>query len=61
MWIKYGLLWGVLMFVILCLFFPWYDNKEITFRSTLSGLVIFGGGGLAFGYIMGKKNPDVRK
>lgn len=55
LWIKYGLLWGAVMFVILCLFFPWYENKEITFTNIVSGIALFCISGLMWGYFMFSK------
>lgn len=59
--IRFGLVWGIGMFVMMCLFFPWYENKEITMKSILSGLLIFGLGALILEYAIGRKNPDIKK
>lgn len=51
-WIKNGLSFGAIMFVILSVGFPILTGQEITSKTLLSGLLIWTVGGLVFGYIM---------
>ena len=54
-WIKTGLSWGFTMFLIMTIFFPWYDGEEITLKRILVGAVIWGVGGVLFGLSMKKR------
>lgn len=53
-WWKYGLYWGAFMYVIMVFGFPYYENKEITQISILTGIPIWILGGLGYGYLMKK-------
>jgi preprotein translocase subunit Sss1 len=51
-WIKTGLLWGLFMFLVGSIGFPYFNGQEITWKSVLLGIVIWTIGGLGFGYTM---------
>ncbi len=51
-WIGQGLGWGVFMFVILELIFPWFSKEPITWPHLLAGSIIWTLGGLGWGYTM---------
>jgi len=51
-WIKLGLLWGVIMFIIITFAFPLIKQEEITGVNILIGIPIWIISGLLFGYIM---------
>lgn len=51
-WIKTGLSWGLFMFLIMTVAYPYLDGREITLKSLCLGLVIWAIGGLGFGYTM---------
>jgi hypothetical protein len=51
-WIKTGLLWGLFMFLVGSIGFPYFNGQEITWKSVLVGIVIWTIGGLGFGYTM---------
>lgn len=51
-WIKTGLTWGTMMFLIMTVVFPYFIGQKITLRSILAGLIIWTIGGLVFGYTM---------
>lgn len=55
-WIKTGLAWGAMMFVIMQLVFPLLNSDEITLKTILIGLAVWTLGGLSFGYTMKKIN-----
>ncbi|MCO7185165.1 hypothetical protein NH341_06985 [Tenacibaculum sp. XPcli2-G] len=57
-WIKEGIAWGVIMFIIMVIFFPWYDGEEITLKRMLVGALIWGAGGLFYGFLMNKLKRD---
>jgi len=57
-WIKEGLTWGLIMFLIMVIFFPWYDGEEITLKRMLVGALIWGAGGLFYGLLMSKVKAD---
>jgi len=51
-WFKTGLTWGVLMFLIMSIVFPYFKGQEITLKILLIEFAIWIISGLIFGYIM---------
>ena len=51
-WIKQGLIWGGMMFLIMTLGFPLFSGEEITLKNVILGIIIWTLGGLGFGYSM---------
>lgn len=51
-WLKAGLFFGLFMFAIMQIIFPWIENKEITQKSILIGIPLWLISGLAWGLIM---------
>ncbi|WP_461637962.1 hypothetical protein [Labilibaculum euxinus] len=51
-WLKFGLSWGLLMYIITILIMPLINQAEITQRSLLTGIPLWLIGGLAWGYTM---------
>ncbi len=51
-WIKTGLTWGVLMFLIMSIIYPYVTGQGITWKTIVLGIVIWTIGGLVFGYSM---------
>lgn len=51
-WIKTGLSWGIFMFLMMTIVFPYLFNEAISTKSIVLGAVIWSIGGLAFGYTM---------
>ena len=60
-WVKTGLGWGFTMFLVMVIFFPWYDGEEITLKRILVGALIWGIGGLLFGLTMRKRYEEKEK
>lgn len=62
-WVKSGLSFAVLMFILMTFILPLLINEEITWLTVGLGLIIWPIGGLAFGYWMkiyfGKKGGEV--
>jgi len=50
-WIVNGLIFGAIMYVIMCIAYPLVMGIEITSRSLLSGLIVYGIGGLLYGIL----------
>ncbi|MFY7672618.1 hypothetical protein ACOSP6_16165 [Tenacibaculum sp. MEBiC06402] len=48
-WLKSGLIWGMIMFVIMTFIYPYFNNEEITLKKTLIGFVLWTIGGILFG------------
>ena len=48
-WLKAGLVWGMMMFVIMTLVYPYFNNEIITIKKVLIGLVLWTIGGVLFG------------
>ena len=57
-WIKNGLAWGLIMFVIMVFIFPYFNEEEISIKSILLGVVIWSLAGLLFGITMKKNFKD---
>lgn len=52
-WIFEGLLWGLFMFLMMTLVFPWFYNEAISLKEIILGIVFYGLlGGLLYGYTM---------
>lgn len=61
-WITSGLIWGALMFLTMSIAYPYLVDHEITWKTLLSGLIMWTIGGLLFGYSMKIwTNRSVRK
>ncbi|WP_028890555.1 hypothetical protein [Tenacibaculum sp. 47A_GOM-205m] len=54
-WVKTGLTWGVTMFLMIVIVFPWFQGKEITVKSVVVGIILWGIGGILFGFTMRKR------
>ena len=57
-WVKFGLLWGMIMFLILNVGFPLWDNEPLNYEGMQVSLPFWLIGGLIFGYVSRKKNPN---
>lgn len=51
-WLKLGLVWGGIMFILMTIINPLIDGEEITLKMILVGIPIWAIGGLGFGYTM---------
>ena len=51
-WLKAGLFWGLLMYIIMTFILPLIKQEQITQKSMLTGIPIWLIGGLGFGFIM---------
>ncbi len=51
-WVVTGLSWGIIMFVIMSVGYPYFSSEEITLKSLSLGIGIWTIGGLSFGYSM---------
>lgn len=60
-WMKFGLGWGVFMFVVLNIVFPLIDGKPLELNRLLIALPVWLVFGLAFGYISRKKQKSDNK
>lgn len=60
-WVKFGLLWGVFMFLVLNIGFPLWDNNPLDYRAMLISLPFWIAGGLLFGYISRRKENTNNK
>jgi len=57
-WVKFGLVWGLFMFLVLNIGFPLWDNAELDYKKMLISLPIWIIGGLIFGYVSRKKTTN---
>ena len=48
-WLKSGLIWGFIMFLIMTLIYPYFNDEEITTKKVVIGLVLWTIGGILFG------------
>ena len=51
-WLRFGLLWGLFMFVFSITLNPLISNVQITQKMILVNILIWTVGGLIFGYVM---------
>ena len=51
-WIKQGLLWGLIMFIICGIIFNYLMNGEITTRNIIIAIPLWTVAGLAYGYFV---------
>lgn len=51
-WITTGLVWGIFMFIIINLIFPFFTGGQIVWKNTLISLPLWIVSGLGFGVIM---------
>ncbi|RKD87934.1 hypothetical protein [Mangrovibacterium diazotrophicum] len=54
-WIKFGLGWGIFMFLFTTLVLPLIEHETITLRRILIAIPIWLLGGLNLGYLLRKK------
>lgn len=59
--IRIGLPWGIGMFILMNLLFPWYNNEPITLQKVLIAFPLWMLGGLLFGYSMNRWLPKEKK
>lgn len=63
-WVRQGLYWGAIMYVIVTLMFSLIDGEGITLRKALIGIPSWTIGGLVFGFtlklINGKNKPKTQ-
>lgn len=50
-WVKFGLIWGVIMFIILNIIFPLFDGEALVIKKLLLFFPLWLIFGLIFGYI----------
>ncbi len=51
-WIRIGLSWGLAMFVIMSLLYPYFIENDFRWLKVFIGIPVWTLGGLAFGYMM---------
>lgn len=51
-WIWAGLSWGLFMFVLMSIVYPYYDNQTINWKTLLVGIIIWTISGLGYSYTM---------
>jgi len=54
-WVKFGLIWGTLMAIIMNIGFPLFDGENINWAKAAIGLPVWLIFGLIFGYVSRKK------
>ncbi|OYQ46334.1 hypothetical protein CHU92_01540 [Flavobacterium cyanobacteriorum] len=54
-WVKFGLVWGVFMFIMLNIVFPLLDGAQPELIKVLIGLPFWIIAGLIFGYVSRKR------
>jgi hypothetical protein len=53
-WLRSGIIWGMLMFLMLEIVFPLFTGELYTFKKIMYGLLIWGLGGIFFGFVAWK-------
>jgi hypothetical protein len=57
-WIKFGVGWGIFMFLMMNVIFPLFDKKEVGMQEMLISFPLWLMGGLLFGYVSRGKNTS---
>jgi len=57
-WVKFGMGWGIFMFVMLNIIFPLLDGTGIIWKRLLIGFPVWLAAGVFFGYVSQKKKTD---
>ena len=57
-WVKFGLLWGIFMFLVLNIGFPLWDGSALDYQKMLFSMPFWIIGGLIFGYVSRNKKAD---
>jgi hypothetical protein len=60
-WVKFGLVWGTFMFLMMNIVFPLIDGNSLTIKSFIIGIPIWLIGGLIFGYVSRKRTPKTQE
>jgi len=60
-WIKFGLIWGVVMFIILNIIFPLVDGEKIIVEKLLLFFPLWLVFGIIFGYISQSRKKKMDK
>mgnify|MGYP000403894076 CR=1 FL=1 len=60
-WVKKGLIWGSIMFVIMTFVFPYLQEQEITLSKVLFSVFLWSVMGLLFGYTLRNRINKVKK
>lgn len=51
-WLRNGLLWGVMMYLVMTFVFPYLDGKEIPVKRMLINIPVWIVAGIGYGYAM---------
>ena len=61
-WIKFGVIWGVFMFLIFNVGFPLYDGDKLDIKRMVISFPVWIIFGLIFGYVSrSRKNPSKKQ
>lgn len=60
-WVKFGLIWGVVMFLILNIIFPLIDGEELIMMKLLIFFPVWLIFGLLFGYVSQSRKKKIDK
>ncbi|MGV3458886.1 MAG: hypothetical protein ACO1N9_00380 [Flavobacterium sp.] len=60
-WVKFGLIWGVVMFLILNILFPLYDGEKLILTKLLVFFPVWLIFGVLFGYISQSRKKKIDK
>lgn len=60
-WVRFGLIWGVAMFIILNIIFPLVDGDELIFNKLLVFFPVWLIFGVIFGYISQSRKKKIDK
>ncbi|MFP9113755.1 hypothetical protein ACLI1A_07415 [Flavobacterium sp. RHBU_3] len=60
-WIRSGLVWGGILYVITMIVFPLIDHENFDFEKLLLGLPLWALVGVVIGYLFEKKKKHTQK
>lgn len=60
-WVRSGLVWGGLLYVVTIIAFPLLDGERLTTQKILLGIPLWILAGLSIGFLFDKKSAKKRK
>lgn len=53
-WVKEGIIWATIMFLLMIVVIPSIEGEKITLRSVVIGFLAWGIGGVIYGFTLSK-------
>jgi hypothetical protein len=60
-WVKIGLVWGTIMFLLMTFVFPYFREEEISLSKVVFSIILWSVMGLLFGYALRNRFNKLKK